>query len=76
MVLLTLRLHALSEVFAVFITESTPSQIASACAGDNYTVGEDGYHDPKAVSWGFSDVSPSRFHELMEGGKQGQTAVA
>lgn len=52
-------------------SQVTPADIAESVVGDNYSPGDDGYHDPKAVNWGYTDVAVSRFHGLMPGGQAG-----
>lgn len=55
-------------MFATPAQSMTAKSIALGVVGDNYRPGDDGYHDPDQVNWGFADVAPSRFLELMPGG--------
>jgi hypothetical protein len=55
-------------MFATSEQSVSAKDIALGVVGDNYNPGDEGYHDPQQVNWGFSEVAVSRFLSLMPGG--------
>ena len=55
-------------MFATPTNSVTARDIALSVVGDNHSAGDEGYHDPDQVNWGFSDIAPSRFLSLMSEG--------